>query len=177
MKKIILFVMAVAMMIPLLVGCGNPVDTNAAENIPTQTEPVDTFEGFDYLNVSGKFSNIQDKETGIQYIVCKFGGMAVRINADGTPCTSEEFNIDYIGVSGKFTVIEDTETGVQYIVCKFGGISPRLNADGTPYTFDRVDDMDYLGVSGAFAVLEDTETNAQYVVAKNGGIEAYINNN
>ena len=164
MKRFVLFVIIVSVLL-VLVGCGNSTET-----VSKETEPVEKLAGFDYIDVQGKITVIEDLDTGVQYLVCKYGGMVERVNMDGTLCTLDHFtDLKYIGVSGHFTIIEDVDTGVQYIVAKNGGIAKRLNSDGTLYGSDNYD-IDYVDVSGYFTVIEDTDTNTQYIVAKNGGM-------
>jgi outer membrane biogenesis lipoprotein LolB len=74
MKKIISLILVIA--IALLVACA-------------ETTEADTQN--DYIQDSN-FSIYEDKKTGVNYIVYnryKYGGMTVRLNADGTPYVSE----------------------------------------------------------------------------------------
>ena len=169
MKKFVLFVVVISVLL-LLVGCGN-----STEAVSNATEPVKKLAGFDYIDVQGKITVIEDLDTGVQYLVCKYGGMVERVNRDGSLCTLDHFtDLNYIGVSGYFTIIEDVDTGVQYIVAKNGGIAKRLNSDGTLYGSENYN-IDYVDVNGHFTVIEDTDTNTQYIVAKNGGMTERLN--
>lgn len=76
MKKIISLILVIAIM--LLVAC---TETTEAD---TQTDYIQDYEG--------KYQILVDEKTGVNYIVYNGynkGGITVRLNADGTPFTSE----------------------------------------------------------------------------------------